>query len=158
VSFQYALWPMPANVQAGWSTRQSGVSSQPFDSFNVGRHVGDAALIVEQNRQLLRNRLQGYPAISWLNQTHSILVTEASQADSNKSQDASYTQRPKLACCVMTADCLPVFFWDEKGDQVAVAHAGWRGLADGVLLKTLNTFSNPAKVYCARACYRLQLI
>jgi len=139
---------MPANVQAGWSTRRSGVSSQPFDSFNVGRHVGDAASIVEQNRQLLRNRLQGYPEISWLNQTHSILVTEASQADSNKGQDASHTQRPKLACCVMTADCLPVFFWDAKGEQVAMAHAGWRGLADGILLKTLSTFSNPEKVYC----------
>jgi YfiH family protein len=148
VAFEYAPWPLPASVQAGWTTRRSGVSSAPFNGFNVAYHVGDAPSSVDINRALLWQQLQQTPQIAWLNQTHSTHVVQASHASTKEPSDASVTMQKGIACCVMTADCLPVFFWTKKGDQVAVAHAGWRGLANGILLNTLQQFPNAADVVC----------
>lgn len=148
MAFEYASWPLPASVQAGWTTRRSGVSSAPFEGFNVGYHVGDAPSAVDLNRNLLRQQLQQTPQIAWLNQTHSTHVVEASKASTTEPSDASVTAQTGIACCVMTADCLPVFFWTRNGDQIGVAHAGWRGLANGVLLNTLQHFPNTADVVC----------
>ncbi|TXR51524.1 peptidoglycan editing factor PgeF [Reinekea thalattae] len=148
MSFEYANWPLPDNVRAGWSDRIGGVSEGPFHGLNLGRHVADKPEHVALNRQHLAEQLLGRPSIAWLNQTHSTVVTEASQADSSKSQDASYSTDTKHACCVMTADCLPVFFWQHDGNKVAVAHAGWRGLADGILAETMAVFDQPEKVSC----------
>lgn len=143
MSFQPAPWPLPDAVCAGWTTREDGLSEGAFNSFNLALHVGDDDERVMQNRQKLKSELVGQPDIVWLNQTHSAVVVEAAMADKNCGQDGSYSQQVNQACCVMTADCLPVFFWDEKGEQVAIAHAGWRGLADGILAETLATFPEP---------------
>lgn len=148
MSFQYASWPLPAKVRAGWTTRMSGVSSAAFEANNIALHVQDDPTSVLINRDRLQNQLQGRPHIAWLNQTHSVTVVEASKANVALDQDASYTRKSNLACCVMTADCLPVFFWEANGDQVAVAHAGWRGLAEGILIHTLQQFSDPRRVVC----------
>lgn len=146
MSFQLAPWPLPDNVRAGWTERDSGVSEGAFEAFNLALHVGDEEHRVIKNRQALTSVLDGQPDITWLNQTHSNVVVETNMADKSCGQDGSYTQRIKQACCVMTADCLPVFFWDDKGEQVAMAHAGWRGLADGILAETLGTFAQPKSV------------
>ena len=148
MSFQYAHWPLPLGVYAGWSDRIGGCSTSPFDSMNLGRHVGDEPESVAANRARLNSLLKGHPHIVWLNQTHSATVVEVNEADPGCEQDGSYTCQSGKACCVMTADCLPVFFWHQDGQQVAIAHAGWRGLADGILLETLKKFSHPAQVSC----------
>ncbi len=139
---------MPANVRAGWTTRKDGSSRAPFDSFNVAHHVGDEAESVFRNRQRLISILGGNVDIHWLNQTHSSVVVDAQLSDLTTPQDASFTRQPNVACCVMTADCLPVFFWQAGGQQVAVAHAGWRGLANDILAQTLKQFDDPNKVFC----------
>ncbi len=146
MSFNYAPWPSPANVFMGWSTRESGFSGGAFAHNNVARHVaGDVN--VDLNRALLRNRLKGQPDIRWLNQTHSTNVTLAETANRIDALDGAYTRQVQTACCVMTADCLPVFFWSRCGGHVAVAHAGWRGLANGVLANTLAAFTQ-SEVVC----------
>lgn len=147
MSFEYAPWPLPANVHAGWTTRRDGYSRGVLASNNVARHVmADDA--VELNRQRLQNSMTGQPAICWLNQTHSCQVVSTDNANLSKGQDGCFTQQVNDACCVMTADCLPVFFWSRNGEQVAVAHAGWRGLALGILSETLATFKHPSQVCC----------
>lgn len=139
---------MPSGVLAGWTTRQSGYSRGDFAQHNIARHVGDNVQCVESNRRLMQQRLQGQPTPVWLNQTHSTEVIDVRDANLNKPQDGSYTQQVNIACCVMTADCLPVFMWRQNGEQVAAVHAGWRGLADGILLNALSQFEHPSQVIC----------
>lgn len=137
---------MPAGVRCGWTTRTGGYSQGALASNNMARHVGgDDA--VDANRALLRSRLPGQPRLSWLNQTHSTAVVPAALADPSVGQDGSVTTEPNLTCCVMTADCLPVFLWDASGEQVAAIHAGWRGLAEGILIQALSWFENPNRIY-----------
>lgn len=147
-------WPAPANVHAVVSTRAGGVSLPPWDSLNLGQHVGDDPGHVQQNRARLLAALQVIApaqAPQWLNQVHGITVVEA-EADAARREahlpdaDAVTTTQSQLPCVVMTADCLPVFFCDRRGTRVAVAHAGWRGLCDGVLEATLQQFPDPADV------------
>ncbi len=127
-------WPAPASVRACVTTRAGGVSLAPFDSLNLGDHVEDAPLAVAANRQVLIDALGCRPA--WLQQVHSADVVEA---DSRcvPTADASWTATPGTACAVLTADCLPALFCDRAGTRVAAAHAGWRGLAGGVLENTV---------------------
>ena len=127
-------WPAPASVRACVTTRAGGVSLAPFDSLNLGDHVEDAPLAVAANRQVLVDALGCRPA--WLQQVHSSDVVEA---DSRcvPTADASWTATPGTACAVLTADCLPALFCDRAGTRVAAAHAGWRGLAGGVLENTV---------------------
>lgn len=127
-------WPAPASVSACVTTRAGGVSLAPFDSLNLGDHVEDAPLAVAANRQVLVDALGCRPA--WLQQVHSADVVEA---DSRcvPTADASWTATPGTACAVLTADCLPALFCDRAGTRVAAAHAGWRGLAGGVLENTV---------------------
>lgn len=149
-------WPAPAGVHAIVSTRDGGVSVAPFASLNLGRHVGDDPAAVSRNREALLGQLQriapcGEP--QWLNQVHGITVVEAAP-DAVRRQawvpdaDAVTTGLRGVPCVVMTADCLPVFFCDLAGTRVAVAHAGWRGLCEGVLEATLACFADPAQVLC----------
>ena len=127
-------WPAPAGVHACVTTRAGGVSLPPFDSLNLGDHVEDDPLAVAANRQVLVDALGCRPA--WLQQVHSADVVEA---DSRcvPTADASWTATPGTACAVLTADCLPALFCDRAGTRVAAAHAGWRGLAGGVLENTV---------------------
>ena len=134
-------WPAPARVKACVTTRSGGVSVAPFDSFNLGEHVADDPLSVQKNRQRLVSLLGCKPA--WLQQVHGTAVVEACPARLLEA-DASWSREPGVACTVMTADCLPALFCDRAGTRVAAAHAGWRGLAAGVLEATLEKLAVPA--------------
>lgn len=139
-------WPLPEGIKLGWTRRLGGVSAAPFDSLNLAHHVGDEVKAVNLNRERLLTAMPGCTQIRWLSQVHGCVVGDAASAQDGTEADAAFTREKGLACAVMTADCLPVFFWTEKAESVACAHAGWRGLADGVLLKTLACFDNPAQV------------
>ncbi|MCA6063180.1 peptidoglycan editing factor PgeF [Thalassolituus marinus] len=139
-------WDLPAGVGAVVSTRSGGCSSAPWDTNNLAFHVGDKPQHVALNRHALLASLPDVRAIQWLEQIHSADVARACSGSVTLTADAGFTQDKGLACAVMTADCLPVLFCDDAGTQVAAAHAGWRGLADGVLLNTLATFPDPAAV------------
>lgn len=130
-------WPAPANVQAGCTTRQGGVSEAPYDSLNLGDHVADSVEAVTANRALLRQHraLPAEPA--WLKQVHGIAVADAAAVHDVPEADASFSHSSNVVCAVMTADCLPVLLCDQAGSVVAAAHAGWRGLADGVIEATV---------------------
>ena len=127
-------WPAPANVRACVTTRAGGVSLPPFDGLNLGDHVEDEPQAVTENRRLLVELLGCRPA--WLKQVHSPDVVAADPAQV-PTADASWTATPGTACVVLTADCLPALFCDRAGTRVAAAHAGWRGLAGGVLENTV---------------------
>ena len=134
-------WPAPANVRACVSTRAGGVSQAPFGSFNLGDHVGDEPAAVAENRHRLEQAQGCRPA--WLSQVHGIEVVEADPSRV-ATADASWSATPGIACAVLTADCLPALFCDRAGTRVAAAHAGWRGLAGGVLEATLDKLAVPA--------------
>lgn len=123
-------WPAPAHVRACVTTRSGGVSVAPFETFNLGDHVDDDPAAVASNRQHLVDTLGCQPA--WLRQVHGIVVAEADPATVIEA-DGNWTATPGIACTAMTADCLPALFCDRAGTRVAAAHAGWRGLAGGVL-------------------------
>jgi len=134
-------WPAPARVKACVTTREGGVSLSPFDSLNLGDHVGDDPSAVAENRRRLTEHFAITPA--WLQQVHGIAVVEADPTQV-ATADASWTATPGIACTAMTADCLPVLFCNRAGTRVAAAHAGWRGLANGVLEATLDSLAVPA--------------
>ncbi|MBM6551594.1 peptidoglycan editing factor PgeF [Marinomonas ostreistagni] len=138
-------WPAPAHVKAYTTTRLGGVSKAPFNSFNLGAHVGDDPSHVAHNRQQLKALLGFKGEVQWLNQIHSAEVATL-PAESLSAADASFSAQPNVVCAVLTADCLPVLMTDAAGTQVAAAHAGWRGLCDGVLENTLAQFSEPTEV------------
>ncbi|WP_159911857.1 polyphenol oxidase family protein [Pantoea sp. 18069] len=129
-------WPAPPGVHALCTTRAGGVSVAPWDSLNLGDHVGDAAYAVHENRTrlqaALRARTPGARAV-FLRQVHGsdVLALGAGTAQ-GLAADASLTAAPGVACTIMVADCLPVLFTDRHGSVVAAAHAGWRGLAGTV--------------------------
>lgn len=128
-------WPAPASVRACVTTCKGGVSLPPYESFNLGDHVGDDPQAVAENRRRLSAEFALQPA--WLKQVHGLVVADANPAVVAEA-DASWTDQPGIACTVMTADCLPALFCDRAGTRVAAAHAGWRGLAGGVLEATLD--------------------
>ena len=141
-----ADWPAPDHIGAIVTTRQGGVSEAPYAGLNLGDHVGDSAEKVLENRQLLMNELGLVKPPQWLTQVHGTDAIKACDNGRITEADACWSDTAGQACIVMTADCLPVFFTDSAGSKVAVAHAGWRGLADGVLEQTLAVFENPADV------------
>lgn len=121
-------WPAPAHVQAVCTTRAGGRSQPPYDSLNLGDHVGDDALAVGANRAVLARALQAHPV--FLQQVHGSGVVELDNATPHGvPADACLTRARGLACTVMVADCLPLLYTDVRGSFVAAAHAGWRGLA-----------------------------
>ncbi len=131
-------WPAPTNIHAYTSTRGGGFSHPPFDSFNLGRHVGDDETDVQANRQQLVQQLNLPAEPVWLDQVHGTGVVDLSNAVEGCEGDASFAREAHRVCGVMTADCLPVLFCDRQGQTVAAAHAGWRGLLAGVLESTLD--------------------
>lgn len=140
-------WPAPANVRALQTTRNGGASAEPYASFNLGSHVGDNPLAVSRNRMLLAPLLPSEPV--WLNQVHGISVADAGHAGCLPEADASVSKHPGAVCVVMTADCLPVLLCDDKGSVVGAAHAGWRGLCDGVIESTVSAMNVPASTLMA---------
>ena len=133
-------WPAPQRVHSLMTTREGGVSDAPWASFNLGDHVGDDPAHVVANRVRLRQQLPAEP--QWLKQVHSAHVVELGR-DTDREADASYTRQTGQVCAVLTADCLPVLFCDRAGSVVAAAHAGWRGLAAGVLEATVAAMQVP---------------
>lgn len=164
-------WPAPAHVRSLVTTRQGGVSKAPFDSFNLGDHVGDDPDAVAANRAILREFVPSEPV--WLRQVHDIQIADADNADDmfhtpNSlsggsphpnllpggegamekgdfyiTADGSVARKPGRVSAVLTADCLPVLFCDRAGTVVASAHAGWRGLAGGVLEAAVQAMAVP---------------
>ena len=133
-------WEVPATVKAVCTSRAGGVSKGPYAGLNLGSHVGDAPADVLQNRAVLRESLGVRPV--FLQQVHGTgvlkLDAESAAAHDGAVADACIATAPGVACTIMVADCLPVLFADASGTRVAAAHAGWRGLAAGVLEQTLQ--------------------
>jgi YfiH family protein len=139
----HASWPAPANIHALVTTRAGGVSIGPYASLNLGDHVGDDPVAVAENRARLRAALALPTAPGWLVQVHGIEVVNAETSAAGARADASITTQPGIVCAVLTADCLPVFLCDRAGTRVSIAHAGWRGLAAGVIESTVAKLDAP---------------
>jgi YfiH family protein len=136
-------WPAPPNVAALFTTRDvvNGSSSSAYASFNLGDHVGDNPMTVKKNRAALRRFLPNEPR--WLKQVHGAGVVRLDEHDcavphsAPQIGDAAFSRHPGTACAVLVADCLPILLCDHAGTVVAVVHAGWRGLAQGVIERTV---------------------
>ena len=136
-------WPAPSNVRALTTTRTGGVSQGAYASLNLATHVGDNPASVLRNRGLLRERARLPNEPRWLEQVHGTKVWTGGASHDPPIADAAVTHAPREICTIMTADCLPVLFTDVEGSVVGAAHAGWRGLASGVLGETLNAMEMP---------------
>lgn len=153
IDFIVPDWPAPATVKALSSSRALGHamahSIGPYAGLNLGDHVDDRIDAVASNRQALQQCAGLTAAPLWLSQVHGTRVLNADTEPHNANvADAAVTSQIGLATVVMTADCLPVLFCNRQGTQVAAAHAGWRGLCDGVLEATLAHFETPSEVMC----------
>ena len=125
-------WPAPARVRAFVTTRDGGVSGGEFASLNLGERAGDAPQNVARNRAIVRERLPAEPR--WLEQVHGAHVVELGAATaSNPRADAAVTGTAGEVAVVLTADCMPLFLANRDGSRVGLAHAGWRGMASGVI-------------------------
>jgi YfiH family protein len=142
-------WPAPKGVRVLSSRRGhagadgGGSSRAPYARFNLGDHVGDDPLAVAENRRLLQReaKLPGEPI--WLTQVHGISVADLDANGRYGSADAAITAQVGKVCAILTADCLPIVFATDRGDRVAAAHAGWRGLAAGVIGATVSALGTP---------------
>jgi YfiH family protein len=170
-------WPAPARVRSAFTLRTGGVSRAPYDSLNVGAHVGDASTAVEENRRRVRERLRLPAEPVWLQQVHGVEVADLDVAEAPAMAwrapaqsgevgaeaavalgaadalpvspgvlraDAAVTRVPGRVCVIQVADCMPVLFAARDGSAVGAAHAGWRGLAGGVLEETVRHLGIPA--------------
>lgn len=133
-------WPAPDHVRSLITTRSGGVSAAPYASLNLGDHVGDNPEHVTQNRAVLSTHLPAEPR--WLKQVHGIAVVDA--CTTGAEADASVVFQAGDVCAVLTADCLPVLLCDQSGTVVGAAHAGWRGLLNGVIEATAAAMQVPA--------------
>lgn len=136
-------WPMlPQNIAVLSTTRMGGFSRSPYDDgngqggLNLGDHVADDGEAVQRNRVRLREQCPSEPV--WLKQVHGTHVVNAANVQGVPEADASFTTQAGVVCAILTADCMPVLFCDQRGSVVAATHAGWRGLASGVLENTIN--------------------
>jgi len=133
-------WPAPKTVAAAITTRHGGCSRAPFNGNNLALHVGDNESDVEANRQLLARSLGLAEQPLWLQQVHGTEIVYEPNANGTPVADASYSDKAGAACVVMTADCLPVLMCNQQGTRIAAAHAGWRGLCNGILRKSVAIF------------------
>lgn len=134
-------WPAPARVRAYTTTRAGGVSAGAYAALNLAAHVGDDPAAVEENRRRLRTHLPAEPL--WLSQVHGKGVVRAEDAVAGAEADAAFTRRAGAVCAILTADCLPVLLCNDVGTVVAAAHAGWRGLAGGVIEAAVRATNEP---------------
>ena len=141
-----ADWPAPSGVHVLSTLRGgtgSGVSRAPYAHFNLGDHVGDAPGAVAENRHRLRVEAQLPAEPSWLSQVHGTAVADLDTAGPKGPADAAIARRAGPVCAILTADCLPVMIAADTGEAVAAAHAGWRGLAAGVIEATVRALGTP---------------
>jgi YfiH family protein len=139
-------WPAPEAVGAAITVRTGGVSEGPFEANNMALHVDDNEFAVHKNRQVLQAELSLEQQPLWLDQCHGTDIVLVEESLGVPRADASQTRQANRACVVMTADCLPVLFCNHQGTQVAAVHAGWRGLCNGILRKTVAQFDRPESV------------
>lgn len=138
-----AHWPAPSNVFALTTTRSGGISLPPYDSNNLALHVGDNEQLVLQNREHLIQTLNLPSAPEWLEQTHTnrcVVIEE----EADRLADAAVTRKANTVLAIMTADCLPIVLTNQNGTEVGAIHAGWRGLANGIIESTLNQMHSKA--------------
>ncbi|WP_024560052.1 purine nucleoside phosphorylase YfiH [Franconibacter pulveris 601] len=136
-------WPLPEGVAACSTTRVGGVSLSPWDALNLGAHCGDDLTHVEENRRRVYEAANFPSKPVWLEQVHGKTVLKLTgEPYVSKRADASYSNTAGTVCAVMTADCLPVLFCNKSATEVAAAHAGWRGLCEGVLEETVACFQD----------------
>lgn len=135
-------WPAPVNVRAAVSLRTGGISQPPYQSQNLALHVGDAPQAVAHNRQLLQAAL-ALADVQWLEQIHGTELVQAQADQLVRTADGCTSRQAGLACAVLTADCLPILLCDRAGQQVAAVHAGWRGLAGGIVQQAVAQFDAP---------------
>jgi YfiH family protein len=128
-------WPAPAQVRALVTKRAGGISTGPYASLNLGLRTDDDPVAVAENRRQLERLLPQAPR--WLQQVHGSTVVDADILTTAAQADASVACRNNTVCAIMIADCLPVLLTDLAGSCVGAAHAGWRGLAGGVLANTV---------------------
>jgi YfiH family protein len=135
-------WPAPPGVRAASTLRSGGFSQGVYAGLNLGGHVGDDPDHVDANRRLLRDSLNLPAEPLWLNQVHGVTVVDADKPAS-RTGDAAVTRQAGVVCAVMTADCLPILLSDRSGTRLAAVHAGWRGLAGGVLEAAVTALRRP---------------
>lgn len=131
-------WPAPTNIKAYTTTRIGGVGRAPYDTFNLAAHVNDDPANVEKNRILLQEFLHLPSEPLWLTQVHGVNVVQAELQQPYVTADASYTREKNIVCVAQTADCLPVLICDRAATCVAAIHAGWKGLAAGIIEETIK--------------------
>lgn len=137
-------WPVLPHIKAYSTTRYGGFSQNPYNSFNLAQHVGDDPQSVIKNRKLLADTLHLPNEPLWLEQVHRTDVAVVTNNHSNTTcADAIYTREFNQVCVVLTADCLPVLLCNQAGTEIAAVHAGWRGLAQGILEATIQHFRSP---------------
>lgn len=144
-------WPAPSWVRAAFTLRHGGVSRPPFDTLNLGLHTGDDPAAVAENRRRLRQTLQLPAEPAWLAQAHGTTVVrldgpEVAPGPDPPRADAVIARTPSRVCAIQVADCIPVLFAARDGTAIGAAHAGWRGLAAGVLEATIGALG--AEPYC----------
>lgn len=133
-------WPAPETIKAVSTTRQGGFSLSPYQQFNLGTHVGDNPNTVMKNRDYLVDITRLPESPRWLNQVHGTHVVQSQHWQLNMDADAMVSQHANHICTIMTADCLPLLLCNKQGNTVAAIHAGWRGLAAGIIEKTIAEF------------------
>ncbi|USD41707.1 peptidoglycan editing factor PgeF [Vibrio sp. SCSIO 43135] len=152
MSFIVPNWPVPNKVKAISSTRAGGFSTGAYQGLNLGKHVGDEDSIVESNRAAL-SELANFPSAPvWLNQTHSTRVVKVNQPTQQVlDADGVFSDNANIVCSAMTADCLPVLLTNTQGTQVAAVHAGWRGLAGGIVENAVKMFDGEVMAWLGPA-------
>jgi hypothetical protein len=154
-------WPAPPSIRACCTTRPGGFSLAPYDSLNVGLHVGDSAERVARNRARLREQLELPCEPCWINQTHGVHAVTLGEEE-ERNADAAIAREPGRIAVIMTADCLPILMCNQQGSEVAAVHAGWRGLQGGVIQSTLAAMhSSPQQLIAwigpgiSQACFEV---
>ena len=142
-------WPAPSRVRAISTVRVGGASTGPYAAMNLGDHVGDDPFAVARNRAILRERLDLPAEPHWLCQVHGCDLVRTAEHPGGCRADAAMASAPGQVCAVLTADCLPLLLCDQAGTRVAAVHAGWRGLAAGVVEKAVAALGvPPAEILC----------
>ncbi|MGF1778912.1 peptidoglycan editing factor PgeF [Vibrio nomapromontoriensis] len=148
-------WVTHPSITSVTSTREEGGSKAPFDGLNIGTHVGDCASDVMMNRQKLMERASMPSSPIWLNQTHSTTIAIITSSTNDViDADAAFTRQPNVVLSAMTADCLPILLASKDGDEIAAVHAGWRGLADGIVENAIDCFAGDIQAWIGPAISR----
>jgi polyphenol oxidase len=142
-------WRAKKKVHALCTTRIGGFSTGPYRGLNLATHVGDELHTVNENRALLQTELALPQEPRWLNQNHGTEIVAGEHVQAHTIADACHTSKSGIVCAVMTADCLPILLCDEAASMVLAIHAGWRGLYDGIIPKTLVTLGTPLSSWLA---------